>query len=219
LPDSVKGGDPAVNPEYDPATGFIKKSSLQQFFGTTNVKIAYCLLKTGLTLYYIDYNDSIPRPRELAKPEGKETWTCESPMISPEGNWVAYNCEYDVKTNESYMQRLKPGAEPILLGEKAFDPHWWVDPLDGRYFIIYARIPGVKLINADYRSPSVPMDGSLGSTVKVLLQGSPMDVPSHMGLRAYGSESIAGLPFKGGLSPDGRYLCTGQTYSYIFRFH
>jgi hypothetical protein len=61
----------------------------------------------------------------------------------------------------------------------------------------------------------VQKSGLLGTTVKQqveLFAGQP----SHSGVQFIGSpQQLSNLPFKGGLSPDGWYLCTGYAYGYI----
>ncbi len=220
LPDTVSSDSIVTAPEYDVSTGFVKKQYVAQFFGTSNVKIVYALIKNGLTLYILDYNDSVPKPVQLAKPAGKESWDCESPLISPEGNWVTYNCAPGVTTNSAFMQRLKTGSTPVLISDDAYEPHWWIDPVDPNqsYYIVFVTLTGIKVIDHDYTNPSVEATASAGTTRKRKLKGSAGDVPAHMGLKVEESsavETITNLPFKGGLSPDGVYLCTGYSYTYM----
>ncbi len=218
--DTATGGTLVSTPVYNSLTGFIDRNSIKEFFGTTSVKVVYSLPKNGLTVFYIDYNDSVPAPIALVKPDGKEAWDCESPLISPEGNWITYNCSEDVFTSSIYIQRLRAGRAPVLVSEDAFEPHWWVDPVDPAhgYYIVYVTLTGSKVVQYDFTDQSVEEKASAGITYKQKLKGSAGNVPAHMGLKVETSsapEIIARLPFKGGLSPDGLYLCTGYVYTYI----
>ena len=219
VPDSIISTGTVTTPVYDTA-GLIIKECIRQFFGTVNVKIAYSLDKNGLTIFYIDYNDSTPRLIQIAKPADKATWDCESPIISPDGNWITFNCIADLYTYHAYIQRLKPGTIPVLVSEGAADPKWWINTYEigNPYYIIYTRINGSYVIAVNFTDPEVEKSGSAGFTMKQKLKGSYEDVPAHMGLKVDESspvETIARLPFKGGLSRNGRFLCTGYLYGYI----
>jgi hypothetical protein len=217
VPDSAQGGGIASAPTYDPANGMVTKQSIQEFFGTTTVKAVYSLRRNGLSLYYIDYSESVPHPVTLIKPTGKESKDCESPLISPDGNWVTYNCAEDVFTYHAYMQRLQPGSTPILIADKASDPHWWVDPNQPtQMFIIYTQLTGSYVVQQDLAQKDI----AAGATLKQRLIGSSKNVPAHMGLRVDQSstpEVISSLPFRGGLSRDGSFLATGYLFGYILQ--
>lgn len=221
LPDTCTNGSQNVIPIYDPVTGFVTKESIAQFFGTTKVKIVYTKPAAFYTLHYVDYEDSIPAPRTLLKPEGKTDWKCEDPLFSPEGNWIAYNCYPDLDKNDIYMQRVKQGSAPILLKEKAYEPHWWVDPNSSEtYYVIYS-VSDRKFIDGSivFTNPEVEKTGSAGSTYKLKLRGSAGDVPAHMGLTVDASspQLLVNLPFNGGLSRDGVFICTGYSNTYILQ--
>lgn len=219
LPDSITSTGVVSVPEYNLATGFIIKSQIQQFFGTTNVKIVYSVRTSGLSVYYVDYNDINPKPVALVKPKGKEIWDCESPLISPEGNWVVYNCAADLFTNSSYIQRLKPDIAPVIVTENGYEPHWWVNP-KGDYYIIYNSVVNGKVVQSVLSDPNVQQSGSAGKTIKQKLMGSAGNVPVHMGLCKDGEyDLIVDLPFKGGMSPDGNFLCTGYIYTYLMQLN
>ncbi|MBN1130364.1 MAG: hypothetical protein JXA71_15335 [Chitinispirillaceae bacterium] len=226
LPDSAASGGAAAAPEWD-SLGFATKATVQEFFGTTNVKCIYMIPERVGTLYFIDYSGSgDPVPVPLRKPEGKEQWYCESPLISPDGNWVVYHCyQRGTETNGdayvSFIQRLTPDAEPVLIAEKASDPHWWVDPNSKVYYIVYSVTQGKYFSGYRYNEPVIEETGVAGTTIKQRLRGSWVDGPAHMGgleidpdVKPY---TLVRLPFKGGLSPDGYFLATAYHYAYLMR--
>jgi hypothetical protein len=224
LPDSIAVTGTIAAPTYY-TNGFIKKEQVQQFFGTNKFKFVYTLpAKTG-TLYSLDYSgDQDPSPVPLAKPEGKESWSCASPLISPDGNWVTYHCFINSSKGNmysSYIQRLKPDSKAILIAEEASDPHWWVDPFTHEYYIIYSMTLGDYFTEYDFSDPLVEANSLAGTTKKQLLKGSWMDGPEHMGGLTVDKESapytLIRLPFKGGLSRDGYFLSTAYEYAYLMR--
>lgn len=219
LPDSVTSNGIVTSPAYD-INGIIHKASVEQFFGTTNVKLVYSTTGNGLTIFYVDFNDSIPQPIPLIKPETRENWDCVSPIISPDGNWIAYNCINSIRNYPAYIQRLKPDRVPVFVSEEAADPQWWINRTEtgNPYYLIYTLVNEQYFQPVDLADQAVEKSGSAGLTLKQKLKGSSGDVPAHMGLKVDVSspaETIARLPFKGGLSRNGRFLCTGYAYGYI----
>jgi hypothetical protein len=206
---------------YD-QNGVIDIQSVHTFFRTDKVICTYGLPQKSGTIYYIDFSKR-PVPVALPKPEGKETWTCHSPLISPDGNWVTYHCYLIAAQGmqyASYIQRLSPGAKPILIAESASDPHWWIDIYNNdEYYIIYTFTPGPYFIETDFLQANAEQSGS-GATLKQKLKGTwHNEVPSHVTTltpdNSVPPDTLVKLPFKGGLSPDGRYLGTAYKYAYI----
>jgi hypothetical protein len=225
LPDSIMSCGDAAAPEWDSA-GFATKATIQEFFGTTSLKFIYMLPDRGGALFYIDYSVDAPLPVPLRKPEGRESWYAESPLISPDGNWVAYHVyQRGTETNGdayvSYVQRLQSDATPVLVAEKASDPHWWVDPNTKTYYIVYSVTNGKYFSGYRYTDPGIEANGFAGATFKQQLRGSWVDGPAHMGgleadpdVKPY---TLVKLPFKGGLSRDGYFLATAYNFAYLMR--
>jgi hypothetical protein len=225
LPDSAVHGSGVASPVYD-SNGFIAKDMVRQFFGTTQFKFIYSILENGGTLYYVDYSVSgNPAPIPLQKPEGLESWYCHSPLISPDGGWVAYHCFSNSAQGayyRSYIQRLAPDAQPILIDDKASDPHWWVNRSNSdQYYIVYTVTNGPYFSEYDYSDQSIEKSGDAGATMIQKLKGSWGDVPSFLGGlspdEAEKPNTLINLPFKGGLSRDGHFLCTAYKYAYLLR--
>lgn len=219
IPDSATNGGTVNTPTFD-SSGFVSKNDIDEFFGTTEVKITF--VRDKFSLYFLDYSESSPVPVPLRKPVNKETWNIQSPLISPEGNWVTYSIFPDNNTNHVYIQRLDSNSTPVLISEAGFEPHWWIDPVDptNPYYIVYTRINGNIVVQVDLTDPIFAKDGSAGATVKQRLRGSTGNVPAHMGLQvnhSFPPELLVNLPFKGGLSRDGMYLCTGYIYTYLIK--
>jgi hypothetical protein len=223
LPDSALHGGAVAAPVYD-TNGFIQRDQVRQFFGTTQFKFVYTLLAGGL--FYVDYSASgNPSPIPLQKPEGVEDLLYGSPLISPDGGWVAYHCGFNFAQGEyyqSYIQRLSPDAKPILIADQASDPHWWVNRSgNNQYYIVYSITNGPYSTEYDFSDPSIEKLGGAGATMIQKLKGSWGDVPSFLGgLSPDDAEkpnTLINLPFKGGLSPDGHFLCTAYKYAYLLR--
>jgi hypothetical protein len=225
--DSSFGGGTVASPVFD-ANGFIVKDQVRSFFGTTQCKFVYTLYNNGGTLYYVDYSaDADPAPIPLRKPAGRVSWLCDSPLFSPDGNWIAFDCfENSTQGNyySSYIQRLSPDSNPILISDMASDPHWWVDHYNNsEYSIVYTHTIGPYFSEFDFTDVSVGVSGGAGSTILRHLKGTWQDAPGFIGSLnlddSYAPDTLVRLPFKGGLSSDGRFLCTAYEYAYIMRLN
>jgi hypothetical protein len=226
MPDTVNNRGIAVDvPEYD-SNGFVIKEQVHNFFGTIQFKFVYTLFQRGGTLYYVDYSSSGKvEPIPLNKPEGFESWYCHSPLISPDGGWVTYHCFPNATQGasyRSYIQKLSPSSKPVLIAENASDPHWWIDRSDNnRYYIVYAVTPGAYLSEFNYSDVSIEKSGDAGATLIQRLKGTWRDAPSFLGTltpdETFTACTLIKLPFKGGLSPDGSYLCTAYKYAYLMK--
>jgi hypothetical protein len=225
LPDTAHSSSSVASSVTYDNNGLADKEFIFQFFGTKKVKFVYSLASKGGNIYLADYSvDSVVVPISLEKPSGKEGEQCASPLISPDGNWVAYHCYSNSAQGtqySSYIQRLKPGSKPILIAEGASDPHWWVDIYnDNTYYIICTVTDGAYYCEYDFSDPSIESTGSAGSTLKIKLKGTYADVPEHVGaleVDEAAPDTLVRLPFKGGLSRDGYFLCTAYKFAYIMK--
>jgi hypothetical protein len=158
-----------------------------------NVKLAYTLMEGSRWVYYVDFSDTAPRPIKLKKPAGKETMHADSPLISPDGSFVAYfMTQGGSLINGAYIQKLDPSSEPVLIAANGTEPHWWVDS-QGVIYIIYSdnmHVGGTLTLNQ-------------GNTYKL-----KVDI-SGDGKAKDGPFEIAPYPMNGGLSKNGQFLCTG----------
>lgn len=202
------------NPTFDSKTGLIDKASLVEYFGTDTVKIMYSKrIGSYLQVHYADYSADVPVLTALKKPVGKEDWECESALFSPDGKWVSFNA-FSGNDYAAYIQELSPTSEPILVAEPGSDPRWYQDPADGSFYIVYSTLGGLiteELIEGGND------DGSLGSTMirKADLPAVGESVPAWYVFKNP-PVKLLDLPFKGGLSPDGKFLCTGYRYAYLY---
>ncbi|MEO7776335.1 MAG: hypothetical protein ABIY63_02315 [Fibrobacteria bacterium] len=219
IPDSIASSDTAGNPTYG-ADGFAAREDVQRFFGTTRFKFVYAMPETQSgALFFIDYSATgAPAPVRLPKPAGKESWHCESPQVSRDGDWIAFHCFQNAVPGyayATYMQKLQAGALPILVADRASDPHWWVDPAGGAYHLVYSVTKGDYFTTAEFTDPALQKDGTFGATVRQRLAGSPTTAFSlDAGAKP---DTLVRLPFKGGLSRDGNFLCTAYKYAYLMR--
>jgi hypothetical protein len=215
VPRSSTHQQSVANPQYD-SSGFVDRASLITFFGTDSVKIVYSLRVGGaLSLYYMDYTSG-SGPKPLLKPAGKENFNVESALISPDGKWVIYNAYQTTKSYDSYIQELRDGAKPVLLKSGAADPHWWHNPRDERLlYVVYTEIPGDNLVLSDLSDPKLLTSADAGITYIQQISLSP-GLPGGLNVLSVSSpNTLVKLPLKGGLSPDGHYVCTGYEKAYI----
>lgn len=221
VPDRFTSGGTTVpaSPQYDETTGMVDKASVKTYFGTDTVRVLFSLKTNGLTIHYIDYSVDSPTLTALPKPEGRESWSCESALFSPDGKWVVYNCiNWQTDQNEAYVQRLAPDSKPVLVDAHGGDPHWWKSP-NGSLFVTYYGPSVASGLMRETFAVGKNDDGILGSTYKQKIILPDTDAGESLAAHTLfesAPRELLGLPFKGGLSRDGRFLCTGYIYAYMY---
>jgi hypothetical protein len=197
---------------WDTSTGIADKETIRKFFATDSVKFIFSKNKgsSGLTIYFIDFSQAQPGLVEIPRPKGRDGYDCESPLISPDGNWIVYNCKNGSLSCESYMQRIDGASEPVLLHDgMAAEPHWWQNEKTADLYVLYSTKVGPLSALLE----QVTADGSYGETLIRRVTSGPK------WLSLYDPESrLAPLPFQGGLTRDGSFLVTGYIYGYILKF-
>ncbi|MBD3240876.1 MAG: hypothetical protein GF331_09845 [Chitinivibrionales bacterium] len=194
------------------ANGLLCRDSIRQFFGTENVKITYSK-GSPLSLYYVDYALDSVKEVQLPRPEDRAGYRQECALISPDGGFVVYNCYTDPAIVECYAQRLAPGAKAQFIAEGA-EPHWWT--YGGREYVIYST---EGLLDLERFEDGGFVPGSAGYTMRQEVDLEPTG-PGHIAFQIVGDPvEILDYPFKGGLSPDGYYICTGYQYAYMFCYY
>jgi hypothetical protein len=186
-----------------PPNAFVSKDSLAAFVGTHNVKFAYTKTIVGGSrlLYFVDFNDSIVTPKLLKRPSGKQDWSANCPIISPDGKLVTYYVLDPMNSRHAaaYCQKLDTAAEPNLIDDPGSDPHFFQE--NTSLFITYA----------DTTDKILTVYDSLKTRNTYQVQINAV-TGEKTGVRT----SIAPFPFYGGKSYDGKYLCTGYANAYIF---
>lgn len=177
---------------------FTSADSIRSFTGSSNVKIAYTMNTGSRSVWFIDFSQPSPLPVPLEKPRGKENIHADSPLLSPDGSFVAYFLTQGANIQGAYIQRLDPLAEPVLISANGTEPHWWTDST-GQIYIIYSN---------QFISSTLAPGRFFTFRQKVTLAGA--------GSLAGQADTIAPYPMNGGLSADGRFLCTGYTDGAFF---
>jgi hypothetical protein len=199
------------------SNGLLNKRSVNDFFGTSKLKIIYSITENGyLSLYYIDYTSDSVAPVKLSQvsDQNGKSLNYESALISPDGNWIVFNA-FETSTHySSYIQKLAPNSRPILIKEGASDPHWWTNPNTNQLNIIFSETNGDNRVFADLSDPTYSKTGDAGKTYLQKVSLTPQ-LPSALAVEFGDATVLVNLPLKGGLSPDGHFLCTGYNYAYI----
>ncbi|MDD5673166.1 MAG: hypothetical protein PHC61_03295 [Chitinivibrionales bacterium] len=186
-----------------PPFTFASGAAVENFIGTRNAKVAFTLKKT-LSVQVVDFNDTATDETRqavtLKKPAGKETYSSDSPLFSPDGGWVTYFVYTGEEDCVPYVQQCTPDALPIQVTPTASpagnDPHWWVDPAAPHdTFIVYADKFRTNL------NSLATLTGSATYKRKITRSGASATFGPVV--------TIAPKPFTGGISPDGAFLCTG----------
>lgn len=207
----------SANIIYDSLTGMADKNSLINYFETDSIIFTFSKKNTAgfLSIQYINYSDTVPSLISLNRPEKREDFHLESPLISPDGKWVLFNCKKGILACEAYVQCLNKDSKPILIHEgMAAEPHWWKSPGTNDCYIIFCT----KVGPIEELYENVKNDGTLGYTL--IRKFNPSVTSSIQWLSLLEKETILSqLPFQGGLSPDGHFLVTGYQYGYIYKLN
>ncbi len=161
------------------------------FVGSFNTKIAFVHFDGAARLLTaIHFTSSAYHIYEYS-----QSTNVHAPVISPNGEWVAY-CTGDMGgqgASAVFIQRLDSlGSGCTQLSEtNAFFPHWWVDPATKDTFLVYTS-SAVFNSNAAWQNTKTIVQKISGGKP----HGSPRIVTSD------GS-------FYGGLSYSGRFIATG----------
>ncbi|SHK38841.1 hypothetical protein [Fibrobacter sp. UWB12] len=211
--------DPAVKSEGDG-----DNSSVESFFGTKNVRLTYIEgdKNPQRKIVFVDYANGAKSIR-LKKPAGREDWNIDSPLISPDGNFVVYNMKDGESTWEAYIQELSENSKAIkiertkdMMSEPA-QPHWFA--YNGRLFVLWTDFPAntSKMQNKVKLLESSVQDGSAGRTLMReirLTAGAPSDVAVEW---VGDNRVVTTVPMMGGRSPDGKFLATGTDNAYLLK--
>ena len=150
-------------------------------------------------LVYVDFRKSPVRVQEFA-----DVLNVFYPVISPDGNWVAFGTALEGAASGSslYIRRLDDSAPPIdsanfkgasiksqLIGP-GFIPRWWVNPATRDTFLVY--------VNSAVDNTQ-PQWASTQTLMQKMQGGEPVGGP----------QTLADGGFHDGRSRDGRWLATG----------
>jgi hypothetical protein len=185
-----------------PKHAFIPTAALDSFCGTGNVTLLYTYSIQGVmtqTIYYVHLSDSDATPVKLKKPAGREGWKAESPMPSPDGKLVTYYLFPPIGHSAAYIQKLDSTSDPVPIAEPGSDPHFYKDQ-QGKLFVTYAD--------------TTEMLNNLLSITSRATYMKQVDATSGQVIDSVGK--IASHPLYGGISRDGRYMCTGYADTYIY---
>lgn len=209
-----------VDPSVTEPDTTASDTTVKGFFGTENVRLVY--VDTTSNIVFVDYaNGGMKKAVKLKKTKEmeREGWLMDSPMISPDGNFIVYNAIKGVSVMKSYLQKLSASTTPIeiemtsdMIGIPA-QPHWF--KYGERLFVTWAEIPnGTFFIKSDL-SQAAAQDGSAGRTVmrEIALDAN---APADLAMQWVGPVTeIAPIPTTGGRSSDGRFLATGYQFGYL----
>ena len=195
-------------------------STVEGFFGTNQVRLVYVNKKDEIV--FVDYaNGGTKGAKTLKKPSGVDGWMMDSPMISPDGNYVVYNMINSSMTGwKSFIQELSGNSKPIEIEKspgmisEPVQPRWFT--YAERLFVMWTEFPqGSQFVNKNDLSEVSVQDGSAGRTVMrevSVATGAPADLAFAW---AGDMIEIAPIPMVGGRSPDGRFVATGTNLGFL----
>lgn len=212
--------DPAAKVEDD-----ADESTVEGFFGTKNVRLTYADGSDGdpQNIVFIDYaHGGKSKAVKLKKPADRSNWKVESPMISPDGNFVVYNVlTKSEDTWEAYIQELTKDAEAVKIPltkdmkSEPTQPHWFES--DGRLFVVWTEFMQASYYNKVHLDNAAAQDGSAGRTVMREVRLKAGAKGKELVEWVDDNVELAPVPMIGGLSPDGKFLSTGYKYAYLLK--
>lgn len=165
----------------------VSRADVQEFLGTTNAKLVFVNDPSdgslSNTLHFVDFAETgvdTPLLRTIALPSGQSP---EVPMLSPDGQWVAYA----TFAGSTHVCPLEEQVDPTLVkAGNAYEPRFLQNA--DEMTLLYGDSGG------DYRC-------SASSSGRTLSMAIPNGIPS-------GDEHVVwgGGAFTGGLSWEARYL-------------
>jgi hypothetical protein len=138
----------------------------------------------GSSIYILDYVRGSKCAKVIEYPEEPQ-YVSFNPLLSPDGTRILYNQTF----NATDIFVLPVGEEePFRVGFGA-NPHWYVDQNTGKTYIVYRDANGMY--------HDVPQPGKT-YVVELNKKNEPVGGPVLISTNGFG----------GGISTDGRYLCT-----------
>ena len=209
-----------VDPSAVPDTG-AADSTVKGFFGTDKVRLTY--VSKDDEIVFVDFaKGGLSKAKKLKKPAGRESWKIDSPLISPDGNFVVYNMLENMTTWEAYIQELSGSSKAIKIEKTAgmmsapAQPHWF--KFQDRLFVLWAEFPaGSQMLNKAELMETSVQDGAVGRTVMRELRIAA-NAPSDLAFEWLDDmREVAPVPMTGGRSPDGNFLATGTNLAYLLK--
>lgn len=208
-----------VDPSVTDVDTSASDTTVKGFFGTDNVRLVFVTPENKIV-----FRDFAKGGKEvtLKQPADHKGKMFDSPLISPDGNFIVYNVvdQADETIWDAYIQELSKNSTPIKI-EKEKDmmsapaqPHWF--KFGERLFVVWAEFPSASqmLNNNDFTVESI-QDGSAGRTVMREIQLAP-GAASDMALEWIGDvREISSVPMTGGRSPDSKFLATGTRFGFL----
>jgi hypothetical protein len=178
---------------------FTSANEVLSFLGTDRCRLVYRLVRQknveghgeraairakGTSLFLLDYKRSKPYPTVYEFPDDP-IFKSFTPLLSPDGSRILYNHSFDA--TDMWILPIDE-KEPVKIGVGA-NPRWCLDKMSGKTYVIYRER------NAKFHG--VPQDG-VTFRLQIDENNRPIGEP----------EIVASYGFSGGMSTDGRYLCT-----------
>lgn len=209
--------DPSAVPAADSSEA---DSTVKGFFGTDQVRLVY--VNTKDQIVFVDFaKGGLKKAKTLKKPADVDGWMMDSPLISPDGNFVVYNLFNPAMTGwKSFVQELSESSKPIEIETTSdmisapVQPHWF--KFGNRLFVEWAEFPqGSQFVNKNNLMEASAQDGSAGRTAMREVSLS-VGAPADLAFAWVGDVVVlAPIPLIGGRSPDGRFVATGTNNGYL----
>ncbi|MFC1585915.1 hypothetical protein ACFL5V_10245 [Fibrobacterota bacterium] len=82
--------EPFELPELVVEVPYVAQTDIAAFLGTSNAKLVFTKRDPRPRIFWSDLNRPSPTLIPLRVPADRDNYNADSPLISPDGNWVAY---------------------------------------------------------------------------------------------------------------------------------
>ena len=192
-------------------------STVKGFFGTEDVRLVY--VDKNDRIVFVDFSaGGNGKEKLLKKPSGLDSWMMDSPMISPDGKFVAYNMIQSSMTGwKSFVQELSDKSTPVEIEKtegmisNPVQPHWY--KADSHLYVVWTEFPqGKQFVNKENLFSESVHERSAGRTamreISIAEEGKSIKWVGKV-------VELAPIPLIGGRSPDGHFVATGANNGYV----
>lgn len=208
-----------VDPSVTDVDTSASDTTVKGFFGTDKVRLVF--VTTDNKIIFRDFANG-GKEVTLKLPADHKGKMIDSPLISPDGNFIVYNVvdQADETIWEAYIQELSKNSTPIKIEKESgmmsapAQPHWF--KFGDRLFVVWAEFPSASqmLNNNDFTVESI-QDGSAGRTAMREIRLTP-GASSDLAMEWVGDvREISSVPMTGGRSPDSKFLATGTRFGFL----
>jgi hypothetical protein len=186
------------------------RDAIKEFLGVSSYQFKLAFTRSSeQALYVVDFSqmetneatdEAHPKVIKLAKDPKRSSLQFDSPLFSPDGALVTYFLRSGAATQVPYVQQADGESAAVEAAANGTDPHFWQDSL-GALYVIYSD----KFATQVDELPTLKGYATYRQKINAVT-----------GMKIDDRTKLVDKPFNGGLSKNGRYLCTGYADGAIY---